>query len=106
MNKYLKHIHNLLNHFCNRFLSEYAPFPPGSSTMSSVVDVVNVYEEKQPRQKWLLGQITNLLESGDNVVRRAVAYLGKTKRPVEGTMNKLYPVEFQDEFKLSRIMTI
>ena len=33
-------------------------------------------------------------------MRRAVAYLNKTKCAIETPVSKLYPVEFQDEFKV------
>ena len=56
---------------------------------SSVDDLVNAYKEKQPRQTWLLGRITNLLKSRDNFVRGAATDLGKAKLSIEGPINKL-----------------
>lgn len=44
--------------------------------------------------------ITNLLKSRDNIVRRAVLYLGKTKHSAERFINELCLVEFQYEFKV------
>ena len=69
LNKQLKHINNLLNHFWNCWRSEHVPslckyrnvYQKEKHTY--VGDVVNVYEEKQLRQKWRLRRITNLLKS-------------------------------------------
>ena len=38
------------------------------------------------------------MKSRDNVVWGVVVYLGKT---IERPINKLYPIEFQDEFKVN-----
>ena len=59
-------------------------------------DIVNIFEDKQPRQKWLLGRIIELISSKDNFVRAAKIYIGKTKRVIERPTNKLYPVEYND----------
>ena len=59
----------------------------------------NRVKDKQPRQKWLLGRITELIISKDNFVRVAKIYIGKTRRVIERPINKLYPVEYNDEFK-------
>ena len=55
-------------------------------------NIVNIFEDKQPRQKWLLGQIIELVNSKDNFVRAAKINIGKAKRVIERPIHKLYPV--------------
>ena len=47
----------------------------------------------------MLGRIIELVSSKDNLVRAAKIYIGKTKRVMERPINKLHPVEYNDEFK-------
>ena len=56
-------------------------------------DVVLIYEEKEPRKNWCLGNIVDLVPSKDNNVRGAKILVGKTKTIIERPINKLYPVE-------------
>ena len=92
------------------FQSMYHLFPnakkfTGKQTVSYQVLAINVQvllvftSESNLKWKWILGRLTDLLESRDNVVWSAVAYLGKTKRSIEGII-KLCLVEFQDVFKI------
>ena len=60
---------------------------------------MHIHEDRQPRQKWLLGRITELIKGKDNNVRGAIIFLGKTKRNIERPINKLYPIEFHDEIE-------
>ena len=46
-------------------------------------DVVLLCEEKQPRQKWLLGKIVDLIPSQDKQVRGARVLLGKSTNTVD-----------------------
>ena len=46
-----------------------------NAILHSVSDIVNIYKEKQPRQKYLLGRITNFVESRDSIVRGAVLFI-------------------------------
>ena len=46
-------------------------------------DVVLLCEEKQPRQKWLLGKIVDLIPSQDEQVRGARVLLGKSTNTVD-----------------------
>ena len=106
LTKYTEHIDNLLTHFWNRWRKEYIPslreyqkvYHRSNNIVPNVGDIVIVYEDRQPRHKWLLGRITKLIKGKDDVIRGAELYMGKTKRTLERPINKLYPVEFQDEF--------
>ena len=60
---------------------------------------MHIHEDRQPRQKWLLGRITELIKGKDNNVRRAVIFLGRIKKNIERPVNKLYPTEFHDEIE-------
>lgn len=46
-----------------------------NTILHSVSDIVHIYKEKQPRQKYLLGWITNFVESRDSIVRGAVLFV-------------------------------
>ena len=60
---------------------------------------MQIHEDRQPRQKWLLGRITELIKGKGNNVRGAVIFLGKTKRNIERPINTLYPIQFHDEIE-------
>ena len=59
-----------------------------------------VFDDKQPRQKWLLGKITELIASNDGKIRGAKVYLGKTRNIIDRPVNRLYPVETNFQFVL------
>ena len=48
---------------------------------------MKIFEEKQPRQKWLLGRINEMICSSDDAVRAAKVYLGGMKRIFERPIN-------------------
>ena len=106
ISRHYKYVECLLEHFWKRWRTEYIPslreFQKAyhkSNIIPQVGEIVNIFEDKQPRQKWLLGRIIELVSSKDNLVRAAKIYIGKTKRVIERPINKLYPVEYNDEFK-------
>ena len=57
-----------------------------------MADIVNIFEDKQPRQKWLLGGIIESISSKDNLVRAAKTYIEKTIRVIKRPITKLYSV--------------
>ena len=63
-------------------------------------DLVLLYEEKQPRQKWLLGKIVDLIPSQDGQIRGARVLLGKSRNTVDRPVNRLYPLETNFKFVL------
>ena len=64
----------------------------------SINDIVIVYEEKQPRQRWRLGKIVELIERKDKNIRSAKILIGKTQNFFTRPIISLYPVEFSEEF--------
>ena len=59
-----------------------------------------LYEEKQPRQKWLLGKIVDIIPSQDGQIRGARALLGKSRNTVIRSVYRLYPLETNFKFVL------
>ena len=59
-----------------------------------------VFDDKQPRQKWLLGKITELIPSNDGKIRGAKVFLCKTRNIMDRPVNRLYPVEMNFQFVL------
>ena len=59
-----------------------------------------VIDDKQPRQKWLLGKITELISSNDGIIRGVKVFLGKTRNIIDRPVNRLYPVETNFQFVL------
>ena len=111
MKKHVNHINNLLTHFWNRWRSEYVPslmeyqkvYRRTNNIKPSIGDIVHIHEDRQPRQKWLLRRITELIKGKDDNVRGAVVFLGRTKRNIERPINKLYPIEFYDEIENNNV---
>ena len=107
LKKYVNHIYNLLTHFWNHWRSEYVPslreyqkvYRRANNINPSIGENVHIHEDRQPRQKWLLGRITELIKGKDNNVRGAVIFLGRIKWNIERPVNKLYPIEFHDEIE-------
>ena len=56
--------------------------------------------KKQPRQKWLLGKIIDLIPSQDGQIRGARVLLGKSRNTVDRPINRLYPLETDFKFVL------
>ena len=61
--------------------------------ISSVGDIVNIYDDKESWHKWLLGRIYDVITGKDGRIRGAKLLVGKTKETVEHPMKKFYPVE-------------
>ena len=54
-------------------------YKPKNQAMPNKNDFVLVFDDKQPRQKWMLGRITELILSNDGQIRRANVFLGKIR---------------------------
>ena len=67
----------------------------------SVGDIVNIYDDKVPGRKWLLGRIYDIITGKDDTIRGAKLFVGKMKTTVERPTNKLYPSEYFNEFTIS-----
>ena len=59
-----------------------------------------VLDDKQPRQKWLLGKITKLISRNDRKIRGAKDFLGKIGNTIDQPVNRLYPLETNFQFIL------
>jgi len=107
LNKRMQHLNNVINHFWKRWRSEYLLELRNShrnatqrttDRVVSIGDVVIVHDEDQPRGKWRIGKVENLITGSDGCVRGAVVRVktkgGRTstlRRPVQ----RLYPLEVQ-----------
>ena len=73
---------------------------PNTQAATSKNDLVSVFDDKQPRQKWLLGKITESIASNDGKIPGAKVFLGKTKNIIDRPVTTLYPVEKGFQFVL------
>jgi len=106
----MKHLCNTLNHFWNRWRSEYLSelreahsynarkqSNSGSPKMSEG-DVVIVHDEHLPRGLWKLGRVHSVIKGRDGLIRGAVVKL-TNKEGREILLNRpvqlLYPLEVQ-----------
>lgn len=97
----MKYIQTVIEHFWKRWRSEYLTTLQQYQTdkfrnkgqKCTEGDIVIIYEEKQPRQNWRMGKITELIKSNDNKIRAAKVLVGKTKSIITRPLNKLYPLE-------------
>ena len=82
--KRVKHVENTNEHFWKRWRAEYVTslrehqklYKPKTQLMPNKYDLVLVFNDKQPRQKWLLDKITKLIPI--NEIRWAKVFLRKT----------------------------
>ena len=100
--KRYNHLNMLLSHFWSRWKNEYVTslrefqkkYKQSNKLTPNINDIVIVYEEKQPRNKWKLGRIDSLIKGTDGQIRGANVMMGKTKNLISRPVNKLYPIEF------------
>ena len=112
----MKHLANILNHFWDRWRSEYLSelrevhsYTAKRQTKSkhsvvSVGDVVVVYDEHLPRGLWKLGKIVSVMKGRDGFIRGATVKIGNKdgqkvllNRPIQ----LLYPLEVQSQEPVS-----
>jgi hypothetical protein len=58
--------------------------------------VVIVFTDKQPRMKWPLAIITEVITGRDGRVRKAKIQMQKRKEPLERAIQHLYPLEYDE----------
>ena len=108
----MQHLSNVLNHFWKRWRNEYLiklqnshRYLNQNDTIKtvSVGDVVVVHEEDQPRGKWRVGKILDLIVGSDGCTRGALVQVRskggkctKLRRPVQ----RLY-LPFRDAVRSS-----
>ena len=106
--KRIEYSETVLNNFWNRGRSEYIPslleyqklYKRQNKIIPSIGNIVNIYDGKVPGHKWLLGRIYDVIAGKDSAIRDAKLFVGKTKKTVERPINKLYPVEYFNEFTI------
>ena len=106
--KRIEYLETVLNHFWNRWRSEYIPslleyqklYKQQNKMIPSIDDIVNIHDGKVPRYKWLLERIYDVITGKDGAIRGAKLFVGKTKKTVERPINKLYPVEYFNELTI------
>ena len=104
--KRTEYVESLIEDFCKRWRFEYVTslrecqksFKLKSQLFPAKNDLVLLYEEKQPRQKWLLGKIVDLIPSQDGQIRGARVSLGKSGNTVDRPVNRLYPLKTNFKF--------
>ena len=101
----------LLNHFWSRWRNEYVTslreydkkYKRTNNIKPSIIDIVIVFEEKQPRNKWMLGRVVELINGHDGKTRVVKIMMGKTKTVISRPVNKVYPLELvEDKEKISK----
>ena len=106
--KRTEYMESLIEHFwkrwrfeCVTLLREFQKsFKPKNQLFPAKNDLVLLYEEKQRRQKWLLGKIVDLIPSQDGQMRGARVLLGNSRNTVDRPVNRLYPLETNFKFVL------
>ena len=104
--KRIEYVESIIEHFWKHWRFDYVTslrecqksFKSQNQLFPTKNDIVLLYEEKQPRQKWLLGKIVDLIPSQDGQVRWARVLLGKSRNSVDRLVNRLYLLE--TNFKL------
>ena len=54
-----------------------------------------VHDDNLPKQRWNLGRVIKLIPGNDGHVRGARVKLGKSKHVISRPINRLYPIELQ-----------
>ena len=105
--KRIEYVESLIEHFwkgwrfeCYLLREFQKSFKPKNQLFPAKNDLELLYEEKQPRQKWLLGKIVDLIPSQDGQIRGARVLLGKSRNTVDRPVNRLYPLETNSKFVL------
>ena len=75
-------------------------FKPKNQLFPAKNDLELLYEEKQPRQKWLLGKIVDLIPSQEGQIHGARVLLGKSRNTVNRLVSRLYPLKINFKFVL------
>ena len=65
----------------------------------SINDIVVVFEEKQPRNKWMPGRVAELIHGHDGKTRGVKIKMGKIKTVIS---RSVYPLELVEENKETR----
>ena len=113
--KRANHLRNVLDHFRNRFRREYLTElrehqrfkKPKKGRPVNIGDVVTIFEDKIPRQRWSLGRIEKLLPSSGGEIRSAVVRVNKAghrNNTIRRPLARLYPVEIGEDIDAEDII--
>ena len=99
--KRVRYIETLVEHFWERWRREYLStlrnwnmrYKRSNNIIPDVGDIVIIYEEKVPRQNWMIGRIVEILPSRDGQIRGVKVFVGKSKTIIERPVSKLDPIE-------------
>ena len=99
----MQYIHRVIKHFWNRWRKDYVlalrdnlRYKKNSCVkIPAVNDVVLIHDDKQPRQQWNQGKITELFQGMNGQSRTAKIKLGKSRNNIRRPINRLYPIEIQ-----------
>ena len=86
--KRMEYLETVLNHFWNRWRSECIPslleyqklYKRQNQIIPSIGNIVNIYDDKVPRYKWLLGRIYDVIIGKDGTIRGTKLFVRKTKK--------------------------
>ena len=110
LNRRMKHLANVLNHFWSRWRNEYLSElrevhsytarrqVQGKPTAVAVGDVVVVHDEHLPRGLWRLGKVVSVMEGRDRFFRAATVKVSSKsgeKLLLNRPIQLLYPLEVQ-----------
>ena len=106
--KRANHLRKVLDHFRGRFSREYLTElrehhrsrKSKNSQLIAEGDVVTIFEDKLPRQRWRIGRVEKLLTSKDGQTRSAVVRVskeGQKSAVIRRPIRRLYPVELAEE---------
>ena len=101
-------LRKVLGHFRGRFSREYLTElrehhrsrKSKNSQLIAEGDVVTIFEDKLPRQRWRIGRVEKLLTSKDGQTRSAVVRVskeGQKSAVIRRPIRRLYPVELAEE---------
>ena len=97
-------LETVLNHFWNRWRSRYIPsvfeYQKLYKRQNQIIPLVGDID-KVSRCKGLLGRIYDVITVQDGAIKGAKLFVEKTRKTVKRPINKLYPVEYFNEFTIS-----
>lgn len=106
--KRANYLRNVLEHFRGRFSREYLTElrehhrsrKSKNGPLIATGDIVTIFEDKLPRQRWRIGRVEKLLTSKDGQTRSAVVRVskeGQKSAVIRRPIRRLYPVELAEE---------
>ena len=95
----------LLNYFWSQWRNQYVTslreydkkYKRTNSIKPSINDIVIVFEEKQPQNKWMLGRVVELINGHDGKTRGFKIMMGENKTVISRPVNKVYLLELVEE---------